>query len=265
MDFLQFETIEDLRVLSQKKKDNYLIALVPKLDGESTEKVALLIKAGADANKVCWFSGYNVLMSAAAAGAVSNVALLIQADANLECTTDEHDTALSVAIGKYAFETASLLFNLMTEDQLKNEIRLNELRFDTFQQYNPDIVPFLKDFNKKKKKVFKSVEDVLLLRNHHNLKNVFLILPIELRHLIYFKYCAVTKKRLLEKYCLASENSNNKCNTIKPLIFSENLAQKKRVIEDENFYQSFSLLSVERSASEPRERKKIKKRGCIIT
>lgn len=265
MDLPQFDTIEELCTLSQNMKNNYLICLVSKTDRESIQKVDLLIKAGAEVNHtVKWFSGYSSLMSAASADAVSNMALLIRAGARLDYVTHNLDTVFSVAIRQYAFDAAGLLFDLMTEEQLKKEIELNQLRLDTFQQYAPDIVPFLEDFNKKNKKkaISKWVKDFLLPKDNQDRKNVFLICPLELRSLIYFNYCEIEKKELLEKHFIKK--------IPKPIIFSEMKSQKRELLSEENLSEDFCQLTLGAPppplAPEPVKRKKIKIRiGCIIS
>lgn len=256
MDAPHLITLNEFEAIPQKTKDRYLKKLIFQTDPESIKKVALLIKSGANVNKAN-SRGYTLLMAASYLNAISNVALLIQAGANIDDTTKDNDTALSIAISAFSFETASLLYNLMTEKQLKRELHLNELRYHIFEHYKPDIQPYFKDFKKKKRKRDKSIE-VLLLRQHKT-TNPFSILPKELKYLIVFMYYAVEKKMLLEPHCLAFQKLDIEVplQESKMLIFSQPKKCIKQEPYEEDLVEKFSLLST--------KEKKNKRKGCIIS
>lgn len=234
MDLPYLKTLNQFESLSQEKKDCYLQNAVSLNDLGATQKVALLIKVGANVNKVSKW-GDTPLMIASYNKAISNVALLIQGGANLDDATDDNDTALSMAINNFALDTASLLYNLMTEKQL------------------------FKDFNKEKRKNFKSIHTWLLSQHHTN--NPCLILPKELNGLICFMYFSVAKKMLLQPYCLGFQELDREppAKESKMLIFSQPNSPIKKQIppEEKELVEELSLLSI--------KTKKNKRRGCVIS
>lgn len=263
MDLCHLSTVSEFSALSQENKDDYLKQCVSLIDFESIKKVAFLIRAGANVNKTCTW-GYTPLMSAAHAGAIVNMALLIQGGAKIDNVTVDYCTALSTAINASANETASFLCNLMTEDQLKRELHFNNLRYCAFFQYKPDIRPFMDDFRKEKKNRFNAV-DVLLLGRNLNKKNPFLMLPKELTYFIYFMYRAVEKKMFFQSFCPEFQESDIYPTETgsTPLIFSSLKPKNKYPIgiqhmspEETVVLENLSLLSL--------KEKKSRRKGCTI-
>lgn len=267
MDYHNEEELNALKMLCQKDKEAQLIFY----SGEWVdviESMVLLIKAGVNVNCTN-FDDETPLMKAAHKGYVSRMALLLQAGANIEVINNENQTALSQAIYLADSRAFELLFFIMSNEQLENEIRFNKLRMSISDEFEPNLEGFFRMLmNEKQKKMFKAL-NVLVLCDE---KNPFLRLPHELKRLIYFSYFAVSKKMKIAEYCPVFDGVNMQ-NVLddhpKPLMFSSVFQQHKQKreqeTEEENLSQDFALLSVE--APEPifYKKKKKKKINCIIS
>lgn len=256
MDFCHEETLNQLKEWSQEKKNDYLIVCSGSAFQCVGDLMPLLIKAGANVNCAA-HDGTTPLMEAVSKSEIARVALLIHAGADLGALNNKNETAFFKAMLTIDSKALYVLSYMISPSQIENELRLNQLRLATSGYFCPTLEQFFSDVTRQKRnQTFQTW--CFLLGNREHTKNPFSLLPMELKSLIYFKYDAMTKKRLLEKYCFSFER-NNLCYTSpmpRPIIFSQ----------DENFRQKFSLLSVEEPDSEPNHiTKKSKRKGCIIS
>lgn len=257
MDIFNFNSLEDLGAFSQKQKDNHLLFVASKSDVEDIKKLALLIEAGANVNMSCFYSGFTPLIAAVTSGHIVSVVLLIQAGATLNTSNMLHETALSRAIVKNYSDKAFLLSFMMSKNELNHELKLNYLRICTFEAQFVDMTQSLEKLTEQKKLLLAKAL-VPLWPSHPNAPNFFSILPLELKHLISFKYWAVTQNILLQTFC--SEESPPK-----PLIFSSGASKVKKYDEQQPLCTQFSALSTEITCFESqKENKSKRKKGCII-
>lgn len=263
--------------VNEQDLNDYLIYGSSDVDLSSIEFMVLLIQVGAEVN--CTDPhGNTPLILAASKGYVTRMALLLQAGADPGIANKQGQTAFSLAITQTDSKAHSLLFFIMTDEQLQNEVQYNNIRrvaSDSFvpnlEYFNPNLEYYIKQLkDEKNKEIFQALK-VLFLSSKHIEKNPFLILPRELKSFIYLKYLAVSVKKKIEEHCSVFENCQMHSvldNSPQPIIFSPKICAQNKKIKPEKLHLKFSLLSFNNNASDftEKEGKNIKKRkGCVIS
>lgn len=108
-----------------------------------SEMAALLIRAGADVNKVSADRKYSPLMDAVQIGNASNATLLLQNAANPDLQSEDGQTALILAVGRQDGKLVELLVKYGANPALKDKLGMDAVKYaEVFG--NKEIISLLK-------------------------------------------------------------------------------------------------------------------------
>ncbi len=177
--------------------------------------VHLLIKLGADIDVQDELFGNNALMLD-----LQIASLLLEAKANVELTNALNQTAFGCAFAKKHTELVYLLFSVMSQQQLENEIRIQPAVEAEYQNFKIAVIQHRMDG-------FKKLGPLLLDKNH---LNPFNQLPFEIKEFIIFYYCQVKNKETwqVQHALLDTQKICSPLYHYEPVVFSPHAPKKKK-------------------------------------
>lgn len=194
---------------------------------ERANIVALLINLGANLDTQDDLFGNNALMLAVLTGNLYITSLLLEAKANPELNNALNQTAFGCAFTKNHTELIYLLFSVMSQQQLNNEIRIQPNVETEYRHFQQAVIQHRMDG-------FKKLGPLILDKNN---LNPFNDLPLEIKEFILLYYCQAKHQHKWQVQH-AQLDTQKICDSLyhyEPMVFSHQVQKKKKSNALSNF------------------------------